>query len=121
MTLLARGMQVVKTGAASAQPSVTVTRYACSIGERAYEWAEKKHGVFSYYLMEGLRGGSNGLRVADCPNNSPDDGCHNGGFRCVSGLRSLPLNRMKYGPLQAALAASFTTGREMAVTSQLGL
>ena len=93
MTLLAHGMQVVTTGAASAQPSVTDTRYACSIGERAYEWAEKKHGVFSYYLMEGLRGGSwdanstNGLRVADRPNNSPDDGCDNGGFRCVSGLR----------------------------------
>jgi hypothetical protein len=54
----ARGMRVVKTGATSAQPSVTATLYACSIGERAYEWAEKKHGVFSYYLMEGLRGGA---------------------------------------------------------------
>ena len=37
-------------------PSVTATLYACSVGERAYEWNERRHGVFSYYLLEGLRG-----------------------------------------------------------------
>lgn len=30
--------------------------FACSPGERAYEWPEKSSGVFSYYLIQGLRG-----------------------------------------------------------------
>ena len=37
-------------------PSVTAMLYACSVGERAYKWNEIRHGVFSYYLLEGLRG-----------------------------------------------------------------
>lgn len=32
--------------------------FACSVGERAYEWPEKKQGVFSYYLVRGIRGES---------------------------------------------------------------
>jgi len=35
---------------------VSATLYACNVEKRAYEWAEKKHGVFSYYLLEGLNG-----------------------------------------------------------------
>ena len=35
---------------------VTATLYACRLGQRAYEWEEKEHGVFSYYLLEGLNG-----------------------------------------------------------------
>lgn len=30
--------------------------FACSPGERAYEWPEKSSGAFSYYLIQGLRG-----------------------------------------------------------------
>ena len=37
-------------------PPVTATLYACSVGERAYEWEEKGHSVFSYHLLEGLKG-----------------------------------------------------------------
>lgn len=29
---------------------------SCKIGQLAYDYPEKNHGVFSYYLMEGLRG-----------------------------------------------------------------
>jgi hypothetical protein len=28
--------------------------FSCSIGEKAWEWDEKKHGFFSYFLAEGL-------------------------------------------------------------------
>ena len=35
---------------------MSATLYACNVEKRAYEWAEKKHGVFSYYLLEGLNG-----------------------------------------------------------------
>ena len=35
---------------------MSATLYACNVGERAYEWSEKGHGVFSYYLLEGLNG-----------------------------------------------------------------
>lgn len=30
--------------------------FACSTGERAWEWPEMKHGVFTYYLLDGLQG-----------------------------------------------------------------
>ncbi len=30
--------------------------FACGEGERAYDWPEQAHGVFSYYLEQGLRG-----------------------------------------------------------------
>jgi len=30
--------------------------FACSVGERAYEWPEKQQGVFSYYLVRGFKG-----------------------------------------------------------------
>jgi len=32
--------------------------FACAEGERAYDWPEQGHGVFSYYLVEGLGGGA---------------------------------------------------------------
>jgi len=32
--------------------------FACAEGERAYDWQEQGHGVFSYYLVEGLGGGA---------------------------------------------------------------
>jgi len=35
---------------------VTCVLFSCSQGERAYEWPEKEHGTFTYYLLEGLRG-----------------------------------------------------------------
>ncbi|MCZ6677145.1 MAG: caspase family protein, partial [Candidatus Poribacteria bacterium] len=52
----ARGIQVRPKLRTAGLPSVTATLYACSLGERAYEWPEKQHGVFSYYLLEGLQG-----------------------------------------------------------------
>lgn len=33
----------------------TVVLFACATGQRAYEWPDKKHGVFTHYLLEGLR------------------------------------------------------------------
>ena len=57
--LLTRGFKVKRQRTADAdpsQPSVSATLYACNVGERAYEWPEKQHGVFSYYLLEGLNG-----------------------------------------------------------------
>ena len=51
-----RGFRIKRNDDGSGQLGVSATLYACSIGERAYEWAEKGHGVFSYYLLEGLKG-----------------------------------------------------------------
>lgn len=34
------------------------TLYSCNVGERSWEWEQKKHGYFSYYLYEGLRQGA---------------------------------------------------------------
>ncbi|MDH7568304.1 MAG: SUMF1/EgtB/PvdO family nonheme iron enzyme, partial [Armatimonadota bacterium] len=49
---------VVVTTAANRQGSLvagTGFLFACAPGERAYEWPDKQHGVFTYYLLEGLR------------------------------------------------------------------
>jgi hypothetical protein len=32
--------------------------FACSVGERSWEWDDKKHGYFTYYLVEGMRSGA---------------------------------------------------------------
>jgi len=51
-----KGFKIRRSNSNGGQPSVSATLYACNVGERAYEWAEKGHGVFSYYLLEGLNG-----------------------------------------------------------------
>jgi alpha-tubulin suppressor-like RCC1 family protein len=33
----------------------TAVLFACATGQRAYEWPDKKHGVFTHYLLEGLQ------------------------------------------------------------------
>lgn len=35
---------------------VHATLFSCSIGESSYEWAEKKQGFFTYYLLKGIEG-----------------------------------------------------------------
>lgn len=35
------------------------TLFACNVGERSYEWPDKGHGFFTYYLVEGLKSGQN--------------------------------------------------------------
>ena len=51
-----RGFKIRRSSSNAGKPSVSATLYACNVGERAYEWAEKGHGVFSYYLLQGLKG-----------------------------------------------------------------
>jgi hypothetical protein len=33
----------------------TATMFSCRVGERSWEWEEKRHGCYTYYLVEGLR------------------------------------------------------------------
>jgi uncharacterized caspase-like protein len=33
------------------------TLFACNVGERSFEWPEKGHGYFTYFLVEGLKAG----------------------------------------------------------------
>lgn len=37
-------------------PEGFVVLTSCKLGEYSYEWNEKEHGVFSYYLLEGMKG-----------------------------------------------------------------
>ena len=56
---LARGLTFV-----SKRPEIegleknAATIFACSQGERSWEWPEKKHGFFTYYIVEALEGGA---------------------------------------------------------------
>ena len=49
-----------------ATSNVTILMTACRSGQRAYEWPEVQHGLFSYYLKEGINGKawSNGQLLA---------------------------------------------------------
>ncbi len=48
----------VSKGATSVRGRNLATLFACGLGERSYEWPEKGHGYFTYYLVEGLKGAS---------------------------------------------------------------
>src|SRR5262245_60595557 len=37
------------------EPATSVVFYACQIGERAFESQQLQHGVFTYYILRGLR------------------------------------------------------------------
>lgn len=41
-----------------AGPQDVITLFACSEGERSWEWEDKGRGFFSYYLEKGLRNGA---------------------------------------------------------------
>lgn len=51
---LARGL-VFKAATADARTRNLATLFACNVGERSYEWPEKGHGFFTYYLVDGLK------------------------------------------------------------------
>lgn len=54
---LARDLDVVEVPDASSAPLASVaTLFACSAGQRSYEWNDQGHGFFTYFLVEGLRG-----------------------------------------------------------------
>ncbi len=44
--------------ATAASPAAAMLLFACDVGQRAWEWEEKGHSVFAYYLIEALRGGA---------------------------------------------------------------
>lgn len=46
------------TGGTAVRGRNLATLFACGLGERSYEWPEKGHGYFTYYLVEGLKGAS---------------------------------------------------------------
>lgn len=50
-----KGMGVA-TMSAIKQPDGMVTLASCDLQERSYEWEEKQHGTFTYFLLEGLKG-----------------------------------------------------------------
>jgi tetratricopeptide (TPR) repeat protein len=55
--VMARGLRVVppdSTGQSVAVPT-SIVFYACQVGERAYEDPQLQHGVFTYYILNGIR------------------------------------------------------------------
>lgn len=55
---LARDLTLVNTAGPGTSPSLPsyATLFACSAGQRSYEWNDKGHGFFTYFLIEGLKG-----------------------------------------------------------------
>lgn len=53
---MSRGLVFKATGTASKERNLA-TLFACNVGERSYEWPEKGHGYFTYFLVEGLKSG----------------------------------------------------------------
>lgn len=46
------------TSETAGRPRLVVTLFACSPGQRSWEWTSKQRGYFSYFLEEGLRRGA---------------------------------------------------------------
>jgi len=55
--VMTRGLRITPgaTRPADAVPPTAIVFYACQVGERAYEDPQLKHGVFTYYILEGIR------------------------------------------------------------------
>lgn len=70
--VMARGLRITRLSAnAQTTPAdvpTSVVFYSCRIGERAYENAELQHGVFTYYILRGIR------ELAASPNGGVEAG-----------------------------------------------
>ncbi|HJQ25658.1 MAG TPA: caspase family protein [Blastocatellia bacterium] len=54
--VMARGLRINASEArANATPPTSVVFYACQVGERAFEDPKLEHGVFTYYILNGIR------------------------------------------------------------------
>ena len=55
--VMSRGLRITPSAGrpADAVPATSIVFYACQVGERAYEDPQLKHGVFTYYILEGIR------------------------------------------------------------------
>ena len=55
--VMSRGLRITRgsSTAAEATPATSIIFYACKVGERAYEDPELKHGVFTYFILSGIR------------------------------------------------------------------
>lgn len=54
--VLGRSVQVIPQS--SDHPVSSVTFYACGVGQRAFEDPNLKHGVFTYWILDGIREGA---------------------------------------------------------------
>ena len=55
--VMSRGLRITPsaTRPADTPPPTAIVFYACQVGERAWEDPQLKHGVFTYYILEGIR------------------------------------------------------------------
>ncbi|HST20785.1 MAG TPA: caspase family protein [Blastocatellia bacterium] len=55
--VMARGLRVAPPDSrpAGTEPPTAITFYACQVGERAYEDPKLEHGVFTYFILNGIR------------------------------------------------------------------
>jgi tetratricopeptide (TPR) repeat protein len=55
--VMARGLRVTpnESRPAGSAPPTSITFYACQVGERAYEDPKLQHGVFTYFILNGIR------------------------------------------------------------------
>ena len=55
--VMSRGLRITPSAGLSspATPATAIVFYACQVGERAYEDPQLRHGVFTYYILEGIR------------------------------------------------------------------
>ncbi len=53
--VMARGLYIRKSAQGESEQPTAVIFYACQVGERAYEDPKLEHGVFTYYILAGIR------------------------------------------------------------------
>lgn len=53
--VMARGLRITPAQTQQTEPPTAIVFYSCRIGERAYENSDLKHGVFTYFILRGIR------------------------------------------------------------------
>ena len=124
-TLVIQAAQGAPDAGGADRPRLLVTLFACSPGQRSWEWGVKQRGYFSYFLEQGLRSGAaDGSGVVRLPNLiSYVEKAVSGAVQREIGQDQMPA-KLEVGTgaqeLVLAKARPAGTGGETAVPSQVG-
>ena len=66
--VMSRSLRVVAEESGERQPPTAVIFYSCEIGQRAYEDPMLEHGVFTYFIIDGVK------KLAEAPDGRVDAG-----------------------------------------------
>ena len=94
-----------------------VTLASCSGNQQSFEWPEKGHGVFTYYLIEGLKGAANRERDQAVTFNEVAEYVEKNVNKWAreKGVKQRPVRQMESVSGKIAITFDMKTGIEVAI------